>query len=103
MLDSFTIHADGSLILFNYSISDFLYEKLTTAELKEKWEKDAKSNEEITSTFVKNGQAYILVTDSVNNSKYIEFQSDGLNGRISFYSAEDEEIVMKMIESIEFY
>lgn len=122
MMDSLTIHSDGSLIFFDYSISDLVYEKLTTAELKEKWEKQAESlkneseydedseylykeryeNKEITKDFVKNGQAYILVTDNVDNSKYIEFQADGLNGHISLYSDEAEEAIMSILDTMQF-
>lgn len=119
-MDSLTINADGCLILFNYSISDLLYEKLTTAELKEKWEEEAESlknesdedyeflykeryeNKEITKDFVKNGQAYILVTDNVNTSEYIEFQGNGINGHINFYSDDAEDKIMSILDTIQF-
>ena len=57
---------------------------------------------ELDKTFVKDQQAYImyhLKTDE--KSSLIEFSRDGLSGGFSFDSA-DEELVMKMIDSLEF-
>ena len=117
-MESLSIHSDNVDVLFNYSISKFS-KKLTTNELRKEWEEDASSlkddakyhslyegkykNYEITDDFVKNGQAYILVTNSVNNSKYIKFQADGLSGNISLYSDGAEEAVMTILETLEFY
>lgn len=61
------------------------------------------SDYEIEDTFVKNGQAYILLKPKGSNGrKKIEFSADNLNGSIYYYESR-EDVVMKMIDSIEFY
>lgn len=54
----------------------------------------------ILDNFEKNGQAYIIMGDSEDKTLY--FSTDTVDGTIH-YSADEEEIVMKMIDSIEFY
>ena len=54
----------------------------------------------ILDSFEKNGQAYIIMGDS--EDKTLLFSTDTVYGTI-YYSDDDEEIVMKMIDSIEFY
>lgn len=61
------------------------------------------SDYEIEDTFVKNGQAYILLQPKDSKGrKIIEFNADKVNGSIYFYESQ-EDVVMKMIDSIEFY
>ena len=78
------------------------YKKLTQYELIKKWEAEKHSEDaSIDDTFVKNGQAYI-VTKNKSDIKNIEFCADKLHGSFSFY-ADDEDYVLKMIDSIVFY
>lgn len=110
------IISDDFTISFSYFYWDG-YKKLKTDELKEKWKKNAElmkeedadlykeqyENCEITDDFVKNGQAYIVITDNVNHYKKIEFYADKLHGTISLYSDGAEEAIMSILETIEFY
>ncbi|MDE5936898.1 MAG: hypothetical protein K2G83_05795, partial [Ruminococcus sp.] len=56
----------------------------------------------ILDSFEKNGQAYIIMGDSESENRDLMFSTDTVDGTI-YYSVEDEELVMKMIDSIEFY
>ncbi len=57
---------------------------------------------EIFDNFVKNGQAYVITGSKDSARRTVHFSAEKVEGDI-YYSAEDEELVMKMIDSIEFY
>lgn len=105
-------------VIFISFTNSSLYKKLTQSESIDEWEKlkygmlnDSDSDEmtkewyetrSVSDSFVKNGQAYIIIDIKDLDSKEIEFYSDSLHGTIRYYS-DDEEIIMNMIDTIEFY
>lgn len=88
---------DKSLNTISIYLSESIFGKQSQSDLQKEYDERDK---EVIDSFVKNGQAYIITGDSENRTLY--FSTDKVEGTI-FYSAKDEEIVMKMIESIEFY
>ena len=61
-----------------------------------------KTFDDILNIFVKNGQAYIITGSEDSTIRFAYFYADTVQGMFS-YSVQDEEIVMDMIDSIEFY
>lgn len=57
-------------------------------------------NSEITSSFVKNGQAYIIVSEG-NGFESVYFYANEIIGHFQFYK-EQESLVLEMIDTIEF-
>lgn len=57
-------------------------------------------NSEITSSFVKNGQAYIIVSEG-NGLESVYFYANEIIGHFQFYK-EQESLVLEMIDTIEF-
>ena len=83
-------------ILLGKSISG----KMSQEDLKKLFSGLEFDDYKILDSFEKNGQAYLIMGDS--EDKNLIFSNNKVEGNI-FYSAKDEEIVMEMIESIEFY
>lgn len=91
--------------------------KLRTDEAKEEWEDlknivkedDPEYYEstykfcEITDDFVKNGQAYIIVTNTQSNTQSVHFYAQGVTGSIEYIDGEEMKTVEKLIDSIIFY
>ena len=77
------------------------YEKQTQLELIEEQEKYGSEGSSVDRTFVKNGQAYIILK-SDNQFKSIKFTADTFAGDFLYYDS-DEEYVLKMIDTITFY
>ncbi len=90
---------DKSLNTISIHLSKSIFGKQSQSDLQKRYDD---RDEKILDNFVKNGQAYIVIDSEEYSFRNICFSTDKVEGTI-FYSAEDEEIVMKMIESIEFY
>lgn len=90
------------------------YTKLSQNEVTERWNnfkkfaldddllKDDYKDDFIEDTFVKNGQAYLIIDKGKNDKKEIQFYAHDLHGTFSYNNA-DTEIIMRMIDSINFY
>lgn len=91
--------------------------KLRTDEAKEEWENlknSVKENDpedyessykfcEITDDFVKNGQAYIIVTNTQSDTQSVHFYAQGVIGSIEYIDGEEMKTVEELIDSIVFY
>ena len=85
-------------ILLGKSISG----KMSQEDLKKLFSGLEFDDYKILDSFEKNGQAYIIMGHEDTEDRMLYFSTDIVHGIID-YSVEDEEIVMEMIESIEFY
>lgn len=87
-------------------ISDFEYLKsffLNDDEFKnDKIMLDAYEGVEIADSFVKNGQAYIILDKSGSDYRRIEFKGESISGEFGYYSS-DEQTVLDIIDTIKFY
>lgn len=99
--------ASPIILILSYSP---LFKKMTQSELINQY-KNIKSSDNdilqrnyvIEDTFVKNGQAYIVLSSEPENGfKDVEFQAEHISGKISFLESR-EDVIMEMIESIVFY
>ena len=57
----------------------------------------------IADSFTENGQSYVVVEVKRDGLHNIHFSTDDVQGTFYYYSSEEEKIVKKMIETIEFY
>ena len=90
------------------------YKKLSQTEVTERWNnfkkfaldddllKNDYKDDSIEDTFVKNGQAYIIIDKGKNDKKEIQFYAYDLHGTFSYNNA-DTDIIMRMIDSMVFY
>lgn len=90
------------------------YKQLSQKEVTERWSnfkeyaleddtlKADYEGDYVEDTFVKSGQAYLIIANEKNDKKEIQFYANGLHGTFS-YDNIDTDIVMSMIDSIVFY
>lgn len=95
-----------SVFWYDYKISLFLGESTSSGKMSEedlvKCYSDLQYDDyKILDTFEKNGQAYLIMGTESTGSRDLMFQTNKVNGTI-YYSVEDEELIMQMIDSIEF-
>ena len=81
--------------------------KMSQSDLQEFYEEYFKyysneNNYEIIDNFMRNNQAYIVIGNEELSFWNIHFSTDTVQGDFT-YTKQDEEIVRKMIETIEFY
>lgn len=82
-------------------LDESISQKLSEEDLKE-WYSDLQYDDyKILDTFEKNGQAYLMMGHENSSSRDLKFSTGTVSGTFD-YSVEDEEIVMDMINSIEF-
>lgn len=94
-------HVDLSFFESSY------YKKTTTYELEQDWidTQNSTGNDDslkITDSFVENGVPFIVISSDDPNTKEIEFENDGIKGAIK-YNVVCEDVVMKLISTMEFY
>lgn len=94
--------------------SDDFYKKPTKYELEQDWyeHQEFLKNDEtydlydeslkITDSFVKNSVPFIVISSDDPDTRKIEFVNDGIKGNIT-YSVNCEDIVMDLIDTIEYY
>ncbi len=94
-----------SVFWYNCKISLFLRDsilgKMSENDLVKNYSDLQYDDHKILDTFEKNGQAYLIMGTESTGSRDLMFSTDEVDGTI-YYSVEDEEIVMDMIDSIEF-
>lgn len=93
---------------------DSVWDKLSQNELVKHWEdykeyaladdtlKSFFEGYYVEDSFVKNGQAYLIVANENSDVKKIEFYTDNIHGTFR-YHVPDNEIVLNMVDSIVFY
>lgn len=59
-------------------------------------------NVDVADSFVKNGQAYIILNKSGSDNRRIKFQGESISGEFR-YNISDEQTVLEIIDSIVFY
>lgn len=57
---------------------------------------------EVTDSFVKNGQAYIVLSKPDSDNRRIQFKGESISGKFR-YNVSDEQIVLDIIDTIAFY
>ena len=57
---------------------------------------------EVADSFVKNGQAYIVLSNPDSDNRRIQFKGESISGKFR-YNVSDEQIVLDIIDTIAFY